>query len=50
MLHKQTAINPRAVLNEAQKCRALQGVEREKEIESIAVFMMDTVGQWEMQM
>jgi innexin len=41
--HKQTAINPRAVLNEASKSRALFGNEREKEIQGMAAFVSDTV-------
>jgi hypothetical protein len=43
MLHKQTAINPRAVLSEAAKSRTLHGTERDKEIQSLASFVNDTV-------
>jgi hypothetical protein len=43
MLHKQTAINPRAMLAEAGKSRALHGAQREKEVEGLAAFLSDTV-------
>ena len=43
ILHKQTAINPRCLLNEAQKSRKLHGADRDKEIGEIASFVSDTV-------
>ncbi|PIO75209.1 innexin-3 domain protein [Teladorsagia circumcincta] len=43
MLHKQTAINPREFLKEAEKARYTVGEKRDKEIESLANYFMDTV-------
>lgn len=56
MLHKQTgllffeffwltflAINPRAVINEAVRTKTLCGVDREKEIGNLAVYIEDTL-------
>ncbi|KAI6173255.1 Innexin [Aphelenchoides besseyi] len=43
ILHKQTALNPRALVDEAQKCRALTGSEREKEISNLAQYIHDSV-------
>ncbi|CAJ0598406.1 unnamed protein product [Cylicocyclus nassatus] len=43
MLHKQTAINPRAFLTEAEKVRFAVGEKREQEIKSLANYFMDTV-------
>ena len=43
ILHKQTAINPRGLLNEAKKSQKLHGTDRDKEIGEIASFVSDTV-------
>lgn len=43
MLHKQTAINPRALVQEAQKSRTLCGAEREKEVSGLAQYIFDTL-------
>ncbi|CAK5028443.1 unnamed protein product [Meloidogyne enterolobii] len=43
ILHKQTAINPRCLLSEAQKSRKLHGADRDKEIGEIASFVSDTI-------
>ncbi|KAI6222973.1 Innexin [Aphelenchoides fujianensis] len=43
MLHKQTALNPRALCHEAQKAKALTGAERDKEITNLAQFIHDSV-------
>ncbi|KIH64676.1 hypothetical protein ANCDUO_05012, partial [Ancylostoma duodenale] len=43
MLHKQTAINPRAFLTEAEKIKFATGEKREQEIKSLANYFMDTV-------
>ncbi|KAL3118913.1 hypothetical protein niasHT_004844 [Heterodera trifolii] len=43
MLHKQTAINARSVVQEAGKSRALIGAERDKEIEALAGYISDSV-------
>uniref|UniRef100_A0AC34QEW4 Innexin n=1 Tax=Panagrolaimus sp. JU765 TaxID=591449 RepID=A0AC34QEW4_9BILA len=43
MLHKQTAVNPRAVVREIKKCKGLQGQHREREVETLAQYISDTV-------
>jgi hypothetical protein len=43
MLHKQTALNPRALVHEARKSRAQNGVEREKEVVNLAQYIHDTI-------
>ena len=43
MLHKQTALNPRALVHEARKSRALHGTEREKEVANLAGYIHDTI-------
>ncbi|VDO89271.1 unnamed protein product [Haemonchus placei] len=43
MLHKQTAISPREFLKEAEKVRFAVGEKRDKEIESLTNYFMETV-------
>jgi hypothetical protein len=43
MLHKQTAVNPRSLVSEAQKSHALSGAEREKEVANLAQYIHDTI-------
>ncbi|KAK6744430.1 hypothetical protein RB195_011251 [Necator americanus] len=43
MLHKQTAINPKSFLSEAEKIKFAAGEKREQEIKSLANYFMDTV-------
>uniref|UniRef100_A0A915CNC5 Innexin n=1 Tax=Ditylenchus dipsaci TaxID=166011 RepID=A0A915CNC5_9BILA len=43
MLHKQTAVNPRSIVNEAVKSRSLAGAEREQEIKNLAYYIGDVL-------
>ncbi|KAE9551979.1 hypothetical protein FO519_004803 [Halicephalobus sp. NKZ332] len=43
MLHKQTAVNPRSVVNEIRKCKALCGKEREVEVNALASYISDVI-------
>jgi hypothetical protein len=43
MLHKQTAVNPRALVNEARKICGMCGENREKEIKELANYIHDTL-------
>ncbi|MFH4973949.1 hypothetical protein AB6A40_000658 [Gnathostoma spinigerum] len=43
MLYKQTAIRPRAIVNDAEKCMNLQGDRRDSEVRSLAEYIADTV-------
>ncbi|KAH7728899.1 innexin family protein [Aphelenchoides avenae] len=49
MLHKQTAVNPRATVNEARASRSLCGAEREKEVEKLAAYVTDTLEEFQPQ-
>uniref|UniRef100_A0A914QT18 Innexin n=1 Tax=Panagrolaimus davidi TaxID=227884 RepID=A0A914QT18_9BILA len=46
MLHKQTAVNPRAIVNEVRKCRESHGNEREKEVETLAMYITETIDEF----
>uniref|UniRef100_A0A0K0FM44 Innexin n=1 Tax=Strongyloides venezuelensis TaxID=75913 RepID=A0A0K0FM44_STRVS len=43
ILHKQTAVNPRAIVNEARKCKGLNGSERDQEIEVLSKYICESV-------
>lgn len=43
MLHKQTAINPRAYLTEIEKIRYMTGESREQQVKKMANYLMDIV-------
>ena len=43
MLHKQTAVSARQIVNEARKSGALAGPERDAEIQGLATYINDTV-------
>ena len=46
MLHKQTSVNPRTIVNEVRKCRSSHGSEREKEVETLAMYITETVDEF----
>uniref|UniRef100_A0A0M3IN94 Innexin n=1 Tax=Ascaris lumbricoides TaxID=6252 RepID=A0A0M3IN94_ASCLU len=43
MLYKQTAVQPRGIVKEAQKCSRLCGSQRESEVRNLAEYICDTV-------
>jgi hypothetical protein len=43
MLHNQTAVSPRALVQEAQKCRSLCSAERDKEVSNLADYFFDVI-------
>ncbi|VDK63621.1 unnamed protein product [Anisakis simplex] len=43
ILYKQTAVQPRGIVKEAQKCVRLCGVQRESEVHNLAEYICDTV-------
>ena len=43
MLHKQTAVNPKSVVNEIRKCKALCGQDRDNEINALAYYISDII-------
>lgn len=47
MLHKQTAINPKAFLSEAEKVKYATGGKRDQEIVTLANYFLDTVSAFE---
>lgn len=43
MLYKETAISPRAIIQDAQKCSHMHGSQRETEVRNLAEYIADTV-------
>ncbi|VDM48074.1 unnamed protein product [Toxocara canis] len=43
MLYKQTAVQPRGIVKEAQKCTRLCGTQRESEVHNLAEYISDSI-------